>query len=645
MNGMKRIIKKVIYFLFSSSCEDIKKKISSCSVVSFDVFDTLIKRDVLKPEDVFLLVEKEYDQQYNTSSNFYIKRIEAEKKARYELKREVNIHDIYRYYAGDNGSVLKKMEITLEHCVCTPSHTMVSVLEEAIKQKKKVLLISDMYLSTEIISSILNKCGIYRYDRLYVSCEAGRSKSKGELYDYIREQENINKKWVHIGDSIKGDYLKPLTKGIRAYLVARHGCRPIYYRGNDDVLSNFMQNHENVQLYNDYERIGYEILGPILYGFSRWLYSQISEKKYDCIIFLARDSALIKKAYNIMYVENTRQVYLHISRKAALNCIVDLLNGYDELHDLFVAKDSDTMKDLFRTLSIQQDVAIDINRSIRLEMESYINKNDRFDKSKLVEQIKHEKEKQSKEQRTLINEYLKQLGISGKCAIVDVGWEGRTQWALERIHNDEDIDRNFVGYYFGIIRKYPRLTSNLEMNSYLGDLKCTDRDGRVIMESVALFETLFSNKEGSTIEYYRAGDGSVCAKQSSIIPQNSTQEVIEEIQNAALAFVSDMTNSPVKEKISWNSKHIFDIYKEFAIHPSNRVVKLLKHIEFEDRSNSIFGSNHSIAYYMLHITKFKRDMLTANYRVLFLKDLIKIPLPYFEVLYWYYILKKNRSRG
>ena len=58
----------------------IKKKIEDAKIVSFDVFDTLLLRNVCKPIDVFDIVENLYSNRYREKIEFKKLRIEAEKK-------------------------------------------------------------------------------------------------------------------------------------------------------------------------------------------------------------------------------------------------------------------------------------------------------------------------------------------------------------------------------------------------------------------------------------------------------------------------------------------------------------------------------------------------------------------------------------
>ena len=74
----------------------IKKAILKKEVVSFDVFDTLVCRNCLNPNDIFYYVEKKYNSILDDKiSDFKAKRIEAYHQAKkvYEVE-EVTLDQI-----------------------------------------------------------------------------------------------------------------------------------------------------------------------------------------------------------------------------------------------------------------------------------------------------------------------------------------------------------------------------------------------------------------------------------------------------------------------------------------------------------------------------------------------------------------------
>lgn len=72
--------------------EKLKLIISKHDVISFDVFDTLIKRNLGSNKDVFRLLEYKVNKLLGTSKKIYDSRIAAEANARKRCTyREVNI--------------------------------------------------------------------------------------------------------------------------------------------------------------------------------------------------------------------------------------------------------------------------------------------------------------------------------------------------------------------------------------------------------------------------------------------------------------------------------------------------------------------------------------------------------------------------
>lgn len=125
----------------------IIKKIEEYDVVSFDIFDTLLKRNVKKPTDVFKYMEKKYNRE-----GFFNERIEAEKRARANNKIEVTLKDIYEEMPFD----FSKEELETESELLIQNDWIISVYKKAV-QSKIVIITSDMYLPEEFIIQILKR--------------------------------------------------------------------------------------------------------------------------------------------------------------------------------------------------------------------------------------------------------------------------------------------------------------------------------------------------------------------------------------------------------------------------------------------------------------------------------------------------------
>ncbi len=188
--------------------------------ISFDIFDTLIERDVNDPRDIFEIIEKELGEK-----DFRKIRIEAEKKARLKKESgEVILDEIYDEIKDTviDKEIIKEYEVKIELKHIEPKYNMVCFLNRCIVQKKDIYLISDMYLSESIIRQFLDKCGIHRYNKLYLSNKYDVNKISGKLFHAFLKDENIDcKKVIHIGDSIRADLLGAQKVKIKAILINR----------------------------------------------------------------------------------------------------------------------------------------------------------------------------------------------------------------------------------------------------------------------------------------------------------------------------------------------------------------------------------------------------------------------------------------
>ena len=91
----------------------LQKAIDNASVVSFDVFDTLIKRNCANPTDIFTITEKRFNRQNGDKiTGFKKARIEAERYARtLEETGEIGFDAIYENLNFPHKDKLKQLEL------------------------------------------------------------------------------------------------------------------------------------------------------------------------------------------------------------------------------------------------------------------------------------------------------------------------------------------------------------------------------------------------------------------------------------------------------------------------------------------------------------------------------------------------------
>lgn len=368
----------------------IIEQIEPYPVVTFDVFDTLVKRNVTSFRDIVHLMDKEY---FNMTGKrlpfyFYRERVHAPKVVRKKKEaREVFLDDIYSVLHIDDRELLKQIECKAELECVTRNPVIFQVYEYCVKHNKQVFAISDMYLTKEQILLMLQKCG-YDMEKIYVSQEYDASKTDGRLFMHFLEENRINpKNVIHIGDNFEADICGAKKVGLRALHIPNLNHEPIYmekskftYSLKENILYQSL-NNGLLSLDDDIEKIGYEVLGAALYYYTKWLHKQIIRNNIKKLYFLSRDGYLLMKAYELLYQhEDVERYYLSISSKSV---------------------------------------------------------------KKAYQNINNQKE--------LLVQYLKQNQMYGKAGIVDIGWGGHLHKMLKEVTTDfSDI----YGFYFGTFKMF-----------------------------------------------------------------------------------------------------------------------------------------------------------------------------------------------
>ena len=130
----------------------IKKSIRFSKIISFDLFDTLFFRPYLNPHDLFSHLEI-----IHNIPGFKNQRIIAEHNARFISKHEeVTLDEIYEHIESEFANIkLKEMELEYDSILINPD--IKNLIDYSVSLNKKVIFISDMYLSADFIKSVFAK--------------------------------------------------------------------------------------------------------------------------------------------------------------------------------------------------------------------------------------------------------------------------------------------------------------------------------------------------------------------------------------------------------------------------------------------------------------------------------------------------------
>ena len=206
-------------------------------IYSFDIYDTLITRKTATPEGIFALMQKQLEELREYQSlpkrliqNFFIIRIQAEKVARntyitgdiYDITL-AQIYECVRLTSAlsqEQTTKLMQLEIETEFNNSLPITQNIEKVKDLIKNGERVVLISNMYLTTDSIRRILiHMDSVFQEITIYVSGDIGKTKGTKTLYEYVQKQEAIEfSNWYHYGDNKVLDVDIPNSMGICAEL-------------------------------------------------------------------------------------------------------------------------------------------------------------------------------------------------------------------------------------------------------------------------------------------------------------------------------------------------------------------------------------------------------------------------------------------
>lgn len=363
---------------YNNQMESIRKLIldSNTEIISFDIFDTLIERPFLHPDDTLDFLSIEYN---NISKNkkyieFATYRRNAQ-RIKYEKVRketpfyyEITLDEIYQELMDEGvlteneAAYLKKKEIELEDRFCNIKKIGKYFYDLAIRTGKKIICVSDMYLSKDTISNILEKNGYTNISKIYISSSERVCKNDGKLFKKVlADLQCVPNKILHIGDNIESDYHIPKKLGIKsAYMPAARevfmGKVPSQYTGQsfrtiigsdydpinftgflgNRCLAGLMANKIFINPFvtfnyeSDFDSspniIGYYLIGSYIFSVAKWILENARKNNYHTIHFFARDGLIFKRAYDLL-VSNSKEPaprsnYLHVSRQSLFPLLI-----------------------------------------------------------------------------------------------------------------------------------------------------------------------------------------------------------------------------------------------------------------------------------------------------------------------------------
>lgn len=512
--------------------------------VSFDLFDTLVVRNVLESSDVIEIVKSQLEEREFYISDFIGKRIEAEKnlsrngapKLKYIYHQLLNDEDIaYR---------LSDLEYRIDCNLLQPRNDVVELIDIAKGLGKRVYITSESYYSKEQIKKILIDNYINNIDDVIVSCEFNTGKTD-KLFEKLIEIAGTNN-ILHIGDDIVADIEASERYGLKSFQIYSSselfeilGGLKLYNPGLNisdrikigmfiaNIFNNPFQFEETDRKINVYDAsdIGYLFVAPMILDFTKWFGEQVKENNLKNIWFSSRDGYLLQKLYNIIY-PNEETEYFLTSRIAAIRAGMENISDIEYVDSMkYSGNLSDNLMARFGIKADEIPVSqINEKKSGLLKYSEAILDNAKLNKANYIK-------------------YIEKLKIKdGSIAFFDFVAKGTSQMYIQKIYPSD-----YIGLYFLQLEPEFMDKKNLNIRPFYTE---EERESSAVFDNYYVLETILTSPDPSVNGFNEDG---------SVVFANETRksrdiECLLKIQNGIIEYVEKYISICPKRDYKINKK-------------------------------------------------------------------------------------------
>ncbi|THH35616.1 HAD family hydrolase [Neolewinella litorea] len=455
---------------------------------SFDIFDTLISRKLANDKGVFVTMREKLKGKTELGlPDFFIDefvnlRVHAQKVANETCSYpEITLDEVYAALGSyipqvktEHLQVLQKLEETIEIENCYPIPENVSRVLKIIDSGSKVYLISDMYLSKGVVTSMLKNadprlCSI----PLYLSSELKMRKSDGDLFYHVCNDQNIQPSTlIHTGDNFDSDCIMAKRAGVKYTFYQDSLLSKVeksYFRGEQNLFLQLFVGASKQTRLEGYDfkpsyRLGASFVGPMFYGFVHNSLKQAVDEGIKRLYFLARDGYLLKIIAEeiIAFFHYDIEIrYLYTSRQATYFASIFCLTT-SCFRWIFQEMDNAISFNIVaKRLHFKPNVLIDyldpdlkhslVNHGVENRLTNALIsrlQNELLSNSAL----KAEVESKARVYRETVVCYFEQEGLfqGERIGFVDIGWRGTLQDAIFKILKSKKGNVKLTSYYLAV---------------------------------------------------------------------------------------------------------------------------------------------------------------------------------------------------
>ena len=196
--------------------EQLFKELQNFSLVSFDVFDTILRRNYSEPDYAkFKLGQYLTREGLIGSPEAFVKiRNDIEHALRVErnFTGDVSITQIYQRLSNmlvcdkEQAKSFMELEFHFDLEMVVPKDEMIDLIHSLADIGREIWLITDTYYTQGQIETMLRKIGLAVPYKLFVSSELGLRKDAGTMWKHIKSEiDQLDLSHIHVGDNVRSD--------------------------------------------------------------------------------------------------------------------------------------------------------------------------------------------------------------------------------------------------------------------------------------------------------------------------------------------------------------------------------------------------------------------------------------------------------
>jgi glycosyltransferase involved in cell wall biosynthesis/FMN phosphatase YigB (HAD superfamily) len=492
------------------------------TVLSLDVFDTVLKRRCHHPRDVFRFVEERAIAEGLAPRPYALVRARAEAASRERFRREVTLDEIHDEVARlldlseSDRRLLRELEWTIEGELLYADPRWRELYKVYREAGVPVVFVSDMYMRGGEIVQLL-ECNGFAEPTVFSSADLLLTKHEGQLLPEVARRLGVSPREIlHVGDNFHSDCMRALQGGFQSHhWGAAYGYRPWYAEVEPDyfeptdtlsarIMGQVRVRGEAVPWTADtlLEKLGYEAAGPLYLCFMRWVLEQAKADGVRRLMLLGRDGYYWEKTLRVLAELADLPVaftYLHASRKVINFASFD---GVDEeaLTFLLTPNPSLTVRDFIDRTGL---CAEDYDAAIRMvgftDPEAVLTHETggRFTDSRhkarlrrLFLLLEEDLKKLFRRDREGFREQLRAASFDpSDSAFVDIGWQASSIKPMPRIVDPGEAG-HLKAYYFGTWKEASPGKRPVRLKSFFMHLGESAEHATLIRESVNWLESL-----------------------------------------------------------------------------------------------------------------------------------------------------------